>query len=118
MAAAKGHPLYVLRRHILKYEALWPEDADPIGQLEIKSKGVTSHEDIFPRSMVKKLHTRGTWLQKAKVIKAGEVPVKMVASVFQNKKRGNATDAKNSPLFGEWQTEPFKPQIARNGKGK
>ena len=39
----------------------------------------------------------------------------MVASWFQNKKAGVASDTKNSPLFGEWQTDPYQPEIAKDG---
>jgi len=116
ISAIKGHPLYVLRRHILKYEIIWPEDIEPLGQIEIKKKGQQTFEDIFPRSAIKKLHTRGTWLQKAKVVKPAEVPIKMVSSWMQNKKAGVDPDAKNSGLFGEWQTAPYEPAIAENGK--
>ena len=115
IAALKGHPLYVLRRHVLKYECIYPEDTTPVGQIKLKVKGVESFEDIFPRKALKKLHTRGTWLQNAKVVRDGEVPMKMVASWMQNKKAGTDSDAKNSPLFGEWQTDWFKAPIAKDG---
>jgi len=35
---------------------------------------------------------------------------------MQNKKAGDDPDAKKSGLFGEWQTVPFEPAIAENGK--
>ncbi|CAG5113321.1 Oidioi.mRNA.OKI2018_I69.chr2.g7432.t1.cds [Oikopleura dioica] len=115
ISALKGHPLYVLRRHVLKYECIYPEDTTPVGQIELKSKGEITYEDIFPRKAVKKLHTRGTWLQNARVVRDGEVPMKMVASWMQNKKAGNDAGAKNSPLFGEWQTDWYKAPIAKDG---
>ena len=98
----KGHPLYVAQRHILKYETIFPADTLPIAQVKIKD----THENVYERKYVRPLHTRNTWLQKAKVVRDGEVPCKMVASWFQNKKAGVASDTKNSPLFGEWQFEP------------
>ena len=107
----KGHPLYVAQRHILKYETIFPADTLPIAQVKIKD----THENVYERKYVRPLHTRNTWLQKAKVVRDGEVPCKMVASWFQNKKAGVASDTKNSPLFGEWQTDPYQPEIAKDG---
>ena len=107
----KGHPLYVAQRHILKYETIFPTDTLPIAQVKIKD----THENVYERKYVRPLHTRNTWLQKAKVVRDGEVPCKMVASWFQNKKAGVASDTKNSPLFGEWQTDPYQPEIAKDG---
>ena len=107
----KGHPLYVAQRHILKYETIFPADTLPIAQVKIKD----AHENVYERKYVRPLHTRNTWLQKAKVVRDGEVPCKMVASWFQNKKAGVASDTKNSPLFGEWQTDPYQPEIAKDG---
>jgi len=115
IAALKGHPLYVMRRHVLKYECIYPEDTTPVGQIKLKVKGEETFEDIFPRKALKKLHTRGTWLQNARVVRDGEVPMKMVASWMQNKKAGTDSDAKNSPLFGEWQTDWYKAPIAKEG---
>lgn len=111
MTKLKGHPLYVAQRHILKYETIYPADTLPIAQVKIKD----THENVYERKYVRPLHTRNTWLQKAKVVRDAEVPCKMVASWFQNKKAGVASDTKNSPLFGEWQTDPYQPEIAKDG---
>ena len=35
---------------------------------------------------------------------------------MQNRKQGVDSEAKNSGLFGEWQVEIYKPEIAKNGK--
>ena len=84
--------------------------------MEFKKKGEVTYEDIFPRSAVKHLHTRNTWLQKTKVVKDAELPCKMVSSWLQNKKAKIDPETKNSALFGEWQTRPYEPAIAKDGK--
>ena len=61
----KGHPLYVAQRHILKYETIFPADTLPIAQVKIKD----THENVYERKYVRPLHTRNTWLQKAKVVR-------------------------------------------------
>ena len=111
MTKLKGHPLYVAQRHILKYETIFPADTLPVAQVKIKD----THENVYERKYVRPLHTRNTWLQKAKVVRDGEVPCKMVASWFQNKKAGVAPDTKNFPFFGDWQTDPYQPEIAKDG---
>lgn len=40
----KGHPLYALQRHLLKFEAIYPADVSPLGQIR--------KEDIYPRECV------------------------------------------------------------------
>lgn len=55
IAAFKDHPLFALRRHILKYESIYPPDVPAVGYV----KG----EEIFPRTAVHILHTKDKWLQ-------------------------------------------------------
>ena len=42
-------------------------------------------ENVYERKHVQQLHTRGTWLQKARVVRDGEEPVKMVSNPMQNR---------------------------------
>ncbi|XP_076814596.1 DNA repair protein complementing XP-C cells homolog [Clavelina lepadiformis] len=108
IGAFKSHPLYALRRHLLKYEGIYPPDIPPIGYIR--------GEEILPRSSVHVLHTREKWLQLALSVKDGEEPYKMVASYLMNKKLNRDSDALSLPLFGKWQTENYKPPVAKNGK--
>uniref|UniRef100_H2XMH8 Rad4 beta-hairpin domain-containing protein n=4 Tax=Ciona intestinalis TaxID=7719 RepID=H2XMH8_CIOIN len=78
IAAFKSHPLFALRRHLLKYEAVYPPDVPPLGY--VKS------EEVLPRSSVHCLHTKEKWLQSALTVRDGEQPYKMVASYLLNKK--------------------------------
>ncbi|OQV23250.1 DNA repair protein complementing XP-C cells-like protein [Hypsibius exemplaris] len=118
----KGHPLYVLERHLLKYEALYPPNPLPVGNV----KG----ENYYLRELVHLLHTKENWLKEARVIKPSEQPYKevkrMKRAVPKRKGRGNS-DSLNavanrlppkdemSGLYGRWQTEDFIPPVAQNG---
>lgn len=66
----KGHPLYILRPHLAKYEALYPPNPIPVDEV----KG----EPVYLRECAKLLHTRENWLREAKTIKEGEKPYKEV----------------------------------------
>lgn len=66
----KNHPLYALRRHLLKFEAIYPSDIVPIGYV--------NKEPVYPRNSVYVCHSRDIWLKEAKVVKPGEEPYKIV----------------------------------------
>ena len=66
----KNHPMYVLRRHLLKFEAIYPENAKPIGQFR--------SEPVYSRDNQVMLHSRQTWLKYARTVKPFEKPSKIV----------------------------------------
>ncbi|XP_077849644.1 DNA repair protein complementing XP-C cells isoform X9 [Macaca mulatta] len=72
----KNHPLYALKRHLLKYEAIYPETAAILGYCR--------GEAVYSRDCVHTLHSRDTWLKKARVVRLGEVPYKVPRNEFGN----------------------------------
>jgi len=110
ISAFKGHPLYALERHLLKYEAFYPEDIAPVTGKSGEPLRIRD-ESIYPRTAVKTLHTQDKWLQLARQLLPHQRPYKYVASWYRNKKLGLDSDSENLGLFGEWQTEPFKPPV-------
>ncbi|KRX90678.1 DNA repair protein complementing XP-C cells -like protein [Trichinella pseudospiralis] len=66
----KNHPLYVLKRDLLKFEALYPADVQPVGYI--------GQDAVYPRSAVVKLNGKEAWIREARVIKANEQPYKVV----------------------------------------
>ena len=119
----KGHPLYVLERHLLKYEALYPPNPLPVGNV----KG----ENFYLRELVHVLHTKENWLKEGRVIKPDEVPYKLVKKTKRaapvKKGRNGQTLSFSGPavtplpdkdpmsgLFGLWQTELYTPPVAQN----
>lgn len=107
----KNHPLYVLRRHLLKYEVIYPEDTEAIGEIR--------GEAILPRENVYTLHTSESWFIKhGRSIKKGEEAIKSTpARIFNpNKIAAMGSATKMNDLYGIWQTELYRPPRAKNGK--
>lgn len=74
VSECKGHPLYVLVRHLLKFEALYPPDCVPLGHLK-------TGEAIYSRYCVHTLRSRETWLKKARVVKPQQEAYKIVKAL-------------------------------------
>ncbi|KAL0111899.1 hypothetical protein PUN28_013245 [Cardiocondyla obscurior] len=109
VSECKGHPLYVLVRHLLKYEALYPPDCVPLGHLK-------TGEAIYSRYCVHTLCSRETWLKKAKVVKPKQDAYKIVKALPKyDKLSGMKLKDTALELFGEWQTTDYDPPEAKNG---
>ncbi|XP_069499506.1 DNA repair protein complementing XP-C cells [Ambystoma mexicanum] len=109
----KSHPLYVLKRHLLKYEAIYPETSTILGYC----KG----EAVYSRDCVHTLHSKDTWMKDARVVALGEVPYKMVKGQSNRARKARLADPENRdkddlPLYGLWQTEDYQPPVAVDGK--
>ncbi|KAL7058084.1 hypothetical protein AAHC03_016598 [Spirometra sp. Aus1] len=113
----KNHPLYVLKRHLLKFEVIHPPDAPVVGFLKV-GKSDALGEPIFSREYLYLCHTREAWLKEAKVVRIGEKPAKVVKALM-SMKRKLLCDAGGPPptveLFGPWQVEDYVPPVAQNG---
>ncbi|KAL3993549.1 Rad4 transglutaminase-like domain family protein [Acanthocheilonema viteae] len=101
VAEYKNHPLYVLKKDILKYEAIYPEDQAPIGQI----RGF----DIYPRSSVFHLDGALNWMKHARMVKAGEKPYKIVKGRTNRRIVSELKESRSLELYGYWQTEPYVP---------
>ncbi|BFZ12856.1 hypothetical protein BsWGS_15896 [Bradybaena similaris] len=108
IAEFKSHPLYALRRHLLKFEAIYPESAVPIGYIK--------KEPVYARECVHVLHSRDNWLKEGRLVRLNERPYKMVKSRPKWNKPKEDPDALDLEVFGEWQTEKYIPPPAVNGK--
>ncbi|XP_047701959.1 DNA repair protein complementing XP-C cells [Prionailurus viverrinus] len=109
----KNHPLYALKRHLLKYEAIYPETAAILGYCR--------GEAVYSRDCVHTLHSRDTWLKQARVVRLGEVPYKMVKGYSNRARKARLAepqlqDQNDLGLFGRWQTEEYQPPVAVDGK--
>uniref|UniRef100_A0A8C0RM14 p125 n=1 Tax=Canis lupus familiaris TaxID=9615 RepID=A0A8C0RM14_CANLF len=109
----KNHPLYALKRHLLKYEAIYPETAAILGYCR--------GEAVYSRDCVHTLHSRDTWLKQARVVRLGEVPYKMVKGYSNRARKARLAepqlqDQNDLGLFGKWQTEEYQPPVAVDGK--
>ncbi|KAM3968286.1 DNA repair protein complementing XP-C cells homolog [Aphomia sociella] len=108
IAEYKNHPLYALKRHLLKYEAIYPPDAATLGFVR--------QEAVYARECVYICRSRDTWLKEAKVVRLGEVPYKIVKARPKWDKLSNKviTD-KPLEIFGPWQVQDYEPPVAENG---
>ncbi|KAH0552003.1 hypothetical protein KQX54_004093 [Cotesia glomerata] len=105
----KGHPLYALARHLLKYEALYPPDCQPLGYLK-------NGEAVYSRHCVHTLRSRETWLREARVVKPAQEAYKIVKSMPKmDKFTGQVVKDQPLELFGKWQTNQYDPPVAKNG---
>lgn len=76
---------------------------------------------MYSRDCVHTLHSKDTWLKKARVVRIGEVPYKMVKGYSNQARRARMAEPANRekkdlPLFGLWQTEEYQPPVAVDGK--
>lgn len=108
VSAYKSHPLYALRRHLLKYEAIYPETAAPLGYIR--------GEPVYARECVHELHSRENWLKEGRAVRIGEEAYKMVKSRAKWNKPKVDPEALDLELFGFWQTEEYIPPPAVDGK--
>ncbi|NXA73014.1 XPC protein, partial [Thryothorus ludovicianus] len=109
----KNHPLYALKRHLLKFQAIYPESAAILGYCR--------GEAVYSRDCIHTLHSRDTWLKQARVVRIGEVPYKMVKGFSNRARKARLAEPANRDredlaLFGRWQTEEYQPPIAVDGK--
>lgn len=109
IAEFKNHPLYALKRHLLKFEAIYPPDAPTLGFVR--------GEPVYARECIHTLRSRETWLREARMVRVKEQPYKIVkARPKYDKLSGQILKEQPLELFGLWQTEPYMPPIAFNGK--
>jgi hypothetical protein len=105
----KNHPVYVLEKHLLKFQGIYPPEVAPLGFFKDKP--------VYPRDCVHTLRSRETWLREARTVKLNETAYKIVkARPKRDKYTGELIRDLPLELFGEWQTEPYEPPWAENGK--
>lgn len=108
-SAFKNHEKYVLEKHLLKFQGIYPPEVVPLGYFK--------DFPVYPRECVQTLRSRETWLQRAKVVKLNESPYKIVnARPKRDKYTGDIRRDLPLELFGEWQVEDYDPPAAENGK--
>jgi xeroderma pigmentosum group C-complementing protein len=122
VAGFKGHPLYVLSRHLKREEVI-----DPPVEL-----GKFRGEPVYPRSSVISLKTAENWMRQGRVVREGCQPMKMVKqrAVTIGRKREMElalekarTDTHSGDgqedmqgLYAKSQTELYKPDPVIDGK--
>lgn len=107
--AFKKHPIYVLEKHLLKFQGIYPPEVAPLGFFK--------DQPVYPRDCVQILRSRETWLREARTVKLNETAYKIVkARPKLDKFTGEIVHGLPLELFGEWQTDPYDPPQATDGK--
>ncbi|CAH8649712.1 unnamed protein product [Schistosoma haematobium] len=74
----KNHPLYVLQRHLLKFQVIHPPDSIPLGYFR--------NEPVYSRDCLHLCHTRESWLKEAMTVRLHEKPAKVVKARLSMKR--------------------------------
>ncbi|XGW29855.1 hypothetical protein V3C99_009140 [Haemonchus contortus] len=106
----KNHPLYVLEKDLLKFEAIYPrpEDQTPLGE-------VRGHK-VYPRSCVHTLQGANNWIKQARSVKEGEKPYKVVKARPNIRVPAEEREQRYLDVYGYWQTEPYRPPKVKDGQ--
>ncbi|XP_071961591.1 DNA repair protein complementing XP-C cells homolog isoform X2 [Antedon mediterranea] len=104
----KNHPLYALKRHLLKFEAIYPKTAEILGYCR--------GEAIYSRDCVHELHAKETWIKEARAVRIGEEPYKFVKARPKPHHKKTGETPPPVAVYGHWQTEKFMAPPAVDGK--
>lgn len=112
LSALRNHPLYVIERHLKRYEVVYPR-GPVLGHVG------PDKEPVFLRSHVRLLHTRERWIREMRRVKDDAEPITNVKS----RTKRDSDEQALADLFGEWQTEPLvippcvNGQVPKNERG-
>jgi xeroderma pigmentosum group C-complementing protein len=107
----KGHPIYVLERHLRRDEVLQPRQE--AGKVNTGTKNFPKMEPVFRRSNVCIVRSADKWFRLGRQIRIGEQPLKRV-----KQKRQHQSEEEEEQLIGlyaGYQTELYIPKPVRNG---
>ncbi|KAI6647545.1 DNA repair protein complementing XP-C cells-like [Oopsacas minuta] len=102
----KCNPIYILERHILKFQAIYPADVLPVG--------IFRGDRVYHRDNVMELHTRENWLKEGRVISKGSTAYKLARG--RTKPGSDPKQERKIELFGKWQTEIYIAPPVVDGK--
>eukprot|EP01083_Nonionella_stella_P071223 191196_1 len=101
LSALNNHPLYCIEKWVKKYEIIFPKT---------QILGKFGEFDVFPRTNLRVLHSADIWFREMRMVKSGAIPLKRVRPSAMSSKQ------EMTELFGKWQTDPWTPPRAVDGK--
>ncbi|CAD6193552.1 unnamed protein product [Caenorhabditis auriculariae] len=106
----KNHPLYVLEKDLLKFEAIYPPPSEqkPLGEIR-------GHK-VYPRSTVFTCQGELNWVKLARSVKIGEKGYKTVKARPDPRVPVEDRVDRFMDVFGFWQTETYRRPVVKNGK--
>ncbi|KAK9478866.1 hypothetical protein V1514DRAFT_47608 [Lipomyces japonicus] len=115
----KGHPIFVLERHLRQNEIIHP--LVPCGRVAI-GRNKSETEPIFRRRDVKTLRSATQWYKIGRQIKIGEQPMKhgKKRSVIKSSRLASDNEDEDNDdevgLYADFQTELYVPPAVVNSK--
>ncbi|ETN39108.1 uncharacterized protein HMPREF1541_05330 [Cyphellophora europaea CBS 101466] len=114
----KGHPIYVLERHLRMNEVIHTKRE--VGKTAVGS-GHNSQklESVYRRSDVHTCRTSDAWYRRGRDVKQGEVPLKRVVRKIRRNidaDDDNPDAQDDAALYAEFQTEVYMPPPVVNGR--
>ncbi|EXJ93156.1 hypothetical protein A1O3_01713 [Capronia epimyces CBS 606.96] len=114
----KGHPVYVLERHLRMNEVIHPKHE--VGKVSTGSGKNAKLESVFRRRHVHVCRTADAWYRRGRDVKEGEQPLKRVVSKRRRTPEdGEGDDDEASDgmaLYAEYQTRLYEPPPVVDGK--
>ncbi|KAK9353313.1 hypothetical protein V1523DRAFT_411326 [Lipomyces doorenjongii] len=118
----KGHPIFVLERHLRQNEVIYPKV--PCGAISAGRSKSNETEPIYRRRDVKLLRSAMQWYKIGRQVKIGEQPLKHGKKRSLPKSRsGMVSDEDDGieedeeiALYADFQTELYVPPPVINGK--
>ncbi|KAK9377943.1 uncharacterized protein V1513DRAFT_435670 [Lipomyces chichibuensis] len=118
----KGHPIFVLERHLRQSEVIYPKV--PCGAISAGRSKSNETEPIYRRRDVKLLRSAMQWYKIGRQVKIGEQPMKHIKKRSLPKSRsGMLSDEDDGieedeevALYADFQTELYIPPPVINGK--
>lgn len=121
----RGHPIYVLERHLRLNEVIEPKRE--VGKTHIGSGQKSQRlESVYRRRDVYLCRSAQAWYRRGRDVKQGEVPVKRVTRKVRRNglfDEDDVTNEDDTTLYAEFQTEVYVPppieegQVPRNNFG-
>jgi len=109
----KGHPVYVLERHLRENEVIFPRK--PSGKITAGTSKNAKLEDVFKRQNVYLCRSADGWYRRGRDVREGEQPLKQVklkrkrdqgAVSFEQDEEG---EHESTALYAEFQTDLYVP---------
>ncbi|KAI4710928.1 hypothetical protein J4E89_004518 [Alternaria sp. Ai002NY15] len=117
----RGHPVYVLERHLRHNEVIHP--LNQVGKVNCGSAMNPKMEPIYRRTNVHLVRTADKWYRMGRDVKVGEQPLKRAkpkkgrrSSIGADMDVDEQVDEVGAGLFAEFQTELYVPPPVVRGR--
>jgi xeroderma pigmentosum group C-complementing protein len=120
----KGHPIYILERHLRRDEVIHPKRE--VGKVNTGSKSNSDAkiESVYRRQDVHIVKSMDKWFRLGRQVRTSEMPLKRVRPRLQRAQKDdsegmaevNDATGETIGLYAAYQTELYVPPAVRNGR--